>query len=360
MLPMLVLSRSVKTVLFMRLFILNFRLTLAVGVLLMATTISSQVQAQKIVVAHRGASGYLPEHTLQAKAMAFAMGADYLEQDVVMTKDGQLLVLHDITLDRTTDVAAIYPGRARGDGRNYVIDFTLAELRQLHVNEAVRDRNGERSAVYPSRFPVGASAFRLNTLAEEIEMIQGMNRSTGRDVGIYPEVKSPEFHRAEGRDLSTAIVQMLKQYGYTSKQDKVFLQTFSFDELKSLHDEILPDAGVELNLVQLVSGEESYKWMLVEEGMKTVAQYADGFGPEKSLIIASDSTKGDIIISDLVKFAHANGMQVHPYTFRLDTGQVPQYVDSYEEMLELFYFEADIDGVFTDFPDRAVNFLNNR
>lgn len=326
----------------------------------MAATLSSQVQAQKIVVAHRGASGYLPEHTLEAKALAYAMGADYLEQDVVMTRDDALIVMHDITLDRTTDVASRYAGRARDDGRYYAIDFTLAEIRALKVNEGVRSNGNERRAIYPGRFPVDASSFRINTLAEEIEMIQGLNRSMGRDVGIYPEIKSPEFHRAEGKDLSTAVIDTLKHYGYTSKQHKVFVQTFSFAELKILHDEVLPAAGISLNLVQLVGDGEEYQWMFNAEGMQTVAQYADGFGPDKGLVIDADSTPDNIVISDLVRLAHLNGMQVHPYTFRLDEGQVPHYAESFEELLDLFYFDAEIDGAFTDFPDRAVNFLRSR
>lgn len=326
----------------------------------MATLLSSQSFADKIVVAHRGASGYLPEHTLQAKAMAYAMGADYIEQDVVLTADDQLIVLHDITLDRTTDVAEQFPQRAREDGRYYAIDFTLAEIRQLNASESFRLRDGEKQQSYSNRFPLGASSFRVPTLAEEIELIQGLNKSTGRNVGIYPEVKGPEFHREEGKDISTLLVEMLKAYGYTSKQDKVFLQTFSFEELKIIHDEILPAAGIELNLVQLVGNEESYHWMFDAEGMATLAQYADGFGPDKSLIVSQESTSTNIKISNLVKLAHNNGLQVHPYTFRLDPGQVPDYAQSFEAMLELFYFDADVDGVFTDFPDRAADYLKSR
>lgn len=338
----------------------QIRIPTLVGVLLMAVTLSSQVAAQKVVVAHRGASGYLPEHTLEAKAMAYAMGADYVEQDVVMTKDDQLLVLHDITLDRTTDVATRYASRARPDGHFYVIDFTLAELRALRVNEGVREDVNSRGAIYGQRFPVDASSFRLNTLEEEIEMVQGLNKSTGRDVGIYPEIKDPEFHRAAGKDLSSAVVNVLKRYGYTTKQDKVFVQTFSYDELKILHDEILPAAGVSLNLVQLVGGEEMYGWISTAEGMKTLSAYADGLGPEKSMIISRDSTPDNILISDLVELAHANGLQVHPYTFRADEGQVPQFAESFDELLDLYYFDAGVDGVFTDFPDRAVNFLRSK
>ncbi len=327
------------------------------GVTLMAAA-SGVAVAQKIVVAHRGASGYLPEHTLEAKAMAYAMGADFIEQDVVMTRDDQLIVLHDITLDRTTDVAMRFPGRARDDGRHYVVDFSLEEIRSLQVREGVRNTTGQ--AVYPQRFPVGKSNFTVNTLAEEIELIQGLNRSTGKDIGIYPEVKSPAFHRQEGKDLSSALVAMLKDYGYTSRQDKVFIQTFEFDELRIIHDEILPAAGVSLRLVQLVGDEEIYQWMFTEEGMAQLSEYADGLGPEKGLIIPYQASEGNVRPSNLVELAHANGMQVHPYTFRLDEGQVPAYANSFEEMLDLFYFEAGVDGLFTDFPDRAVRFLESQ
>ena len=338
----------------------KLRYTTVLSAFVMTAILSSQAYAQKIVVAHRGASGYLPEHTLEAKAMAYAMGVDYLEQDVVMTRDDQLLVLHDITLERTTDVATRFADRARADGHYYVIDFTLAELRQLRVNEGVRADGNTRRAIYSERFPVDTATFRLNTLEEEIEMIQGLNKSTGQNVGVYPEIKAPEFHRAEGKDLSTAVIRVLKQYGYTTKQDKVFVQTFSHEELRILHDEILPAAGVSLNLVQLVGGEEAYGWMFNAEGMATVARYADGFGPEKSLIIDRDSTPDNIIISELVELAHANGLQVHPYTVRADEGQVPQFAENFEELLDLYYFDAGVDGVFTDFPDRAVNFLRSK
>jgi glycerophosphoryl diester phosphodiesterase len=326
----------------------------------MATLVSARSLAQKIVVAHRGASGYLPEHTLVAKAMAHAMGADYIEQDVVMTKDDHLIVLHDITLDRTTDVAEQFPGRIRDDGRYYAIDFTLEEVRTLNVSEGFSNRDGVKTQSFTDRFPLGASSFSIPTLIEEIELIQGMNKSTGKDVGIYPEVKSPEFHRAAGKDLSTALVKVLKDYGYTSKQDRVFLQTFSFDELKIIHDEILPAAGVNLNLIQLIDSDASYPWMFEADGMDTLSHFADGIGPEKGMVISQDSSKANMIISALVEQAHAAGMQVHPYTYRLDPGQVPQYADSFEDLLRLHYFEANVDGIFTDFPDRAVNFLKSR
>lgn len=334
-----------------------------IGGFLMASLLAPLVSAQaadKVVVAHRGASGYLPEHTLEAKAMAYAMGADYIEQDVVMTKDDELIVIHDITLDRTTDVAEKFPNRARADGHFYAIDFTLAEIRSLAASEGAYTRDGKRQQGYAARFPMGKSSFRIATLAEELELIQGLNFSTGRDVGIYPEIKSPEFHLAEGKDLGTAVVAALKAFGYTSKQHKVFLQTFSWEEVKRLRDEVLPAAGVDLKLVQLVGDDAEYQWMFTAQGMAQVGAYADGFGPDKSLLIDPESPAGQLKISELVSLAHASGMQVHPYTFRADAGQVPAWADSYEAMLEAFFFEAGIDGAFTDFPDRAVNFLRER
>ena len=318
---------------------------------------STQSLADKIVIAHRGASGYLPEHTLEAKAMAYGMGAHYIEQDVVMTKDDHLIVLHDITLDRTTDVDEQYPNRARNDGRFYAIDFTLEEIRGLKASEGFRIENGEKVQGYSNRFPMGSSFFRVPTLEEEIQLIQGMNKSTGKDIGIYPEIKQPEFHRNEGKDISTAVVNLLKQYGYASKQDKVFVQTFSFAELEVIKNDILPAAGIDINLIQLIGSESSYPWMFEADGMNTLAEFADGIGPEKGLVISRSSSRGNLEISPLVDRAHAAGLQVHPYTYRLDPGQVPSYAEDFEDLLRLHYFEADVDGLFTDFPDRAVRFL---
>jgi len=319
---------------------------------------AADLWAGKIVVAHRGASGYLPEHTLESKAMAYAMDAQYLEQDVVMSKDDQLIVLHDTSLDRTTDVAEKFPGKSRSDGKHYVVDFTLEELLTLNVTEGFTVRDNQPEQNYPGRFPMGKSSFKLHTLAQEIEMIQGMNYATGKDVGIYPEIKSPGFHRQEGKDISKAIIAELKRYGYTSKEDKVYLQTFEFDELKRVHDELLPAEGIELKLVQLIEGSD--EWMMTPEGIAEIARYADGLGPEKGSIIDSESSPDNLLISKVVSEAHRHGLQVHPYTFRLDEGHIPAYARSFEHMLELFFINADVDGVFTDFPDKAVNYLKSR
>ena len=322
----------------------------------MKTTTES---AEKIVIVHRGASGYLPEHTLAAKAMAYAMGAHYIEQDVVMTRDDALIVLHDITLDRTTDVAEKFPDRVRDDGRYYAIDFTLEEVRSLAATEAFVMEEGKKVQGYKNRFPINLSSFSVPTLEEEIQLIQGLNKSTGKDVGIYPEIKQPKFHRDEGKDISTAVVKLLKEYGYFSRSEKVFLQTFSFKELKEIRTNIFPEVGVEIDLILLVGNKNTYPWIFEEGGMEKIAKFADGIGPDKSLVISRESTASNAQITPLVSRAHAVGLKVHPYTYRLDPGQIPNYADDFDELLRKHFLDADVDGIFTDFPDKAVKFLQH-
>ena len=335
---------------------------------------SSGAGEKKIVIAHRGASGYLPEHSMSAKAMAYAMGVDYIEQDVVMTKDDRLVVLHDRYLDRVTDVAELYSGRARKDGRYYVIDFTLEEIQQLEMTEGFKVKGGKQTAIYPQRFPVWKSSFRVHTFEEEIEMIQGLNHSTGKNIGIYPEIKAPAFHRHEGKEISRAVLTVLKEYGYISKNDRVYLQCFDVIELERISKELLPEFGMDLNLVQLIpypswkSSNQVYEkdgtlapydcsWMFEPGAMERIAKYANGIGPELGMLVEKKSTREHLLITDMVKDAHAAGMEVHPYTFRAE--KVPAYAASLEEMLDIFFNQVGIDGAFTDFPDRLVGFLES-
>jgi len=311
----------------------------------------------KLVIAHRGASGYLPEHTLAAKAMAYAQGADFIEQDLVMSKDGHVVVLHDHHLDTVTNVRDVFPGRARDDDRYYVIDFTLAELRQLAVSERFRLKGTDKVAVYGQRFPLEKSSFQINTFAEEIELIQGLNKSTGRSVGIYPEIKSPAFHRGEGKDISAAVLEVLKAYGYDEQQDMVFLQCFDPYELQRIHGELLPSLNMTVPLVQLLGTSPEFKAALTSEGMKAVASYADGIGPAMQLIVKPRSTAKDVQTSNLVPLAHELGLVVHPYTFRRD--QLPGYAADYDQLLEIFLNDIGVDGVFTDFPDLTVEYLES-
>lgn len=347
---------------------------LMAGLVLMGATFSTTANADdKVVIAHRGASGYLPEHTLPAKAMAFAQGADYLEQDLVMTKDDQLVVLHDHYLDRVTDVADRFPDRARKDGRYYAIDFTLAEIKSLKFSEGFTVENGKKVQTFPGRFPMGKSDFRVHTFEEEIEFIQGLNHSTGKNIGLYPEIKAPWFHHQEGKDIATRVLEVLKKYGYTKKTDKIYLQCFDANELKRIRNELEPKMGVDLKLVQLIAytkwneTEEqqpdgkwvnySYDWMFEPGAMEKIAQYADGIGPDYHMLIADSSTNGHIIINGMVKEAHEHHLEVHPFTVRAD--QLPPYAKDVNELYDALYRQADVDGLFTDFPDKAISYLHS-
>lgn len=311
----------------------------------------------KVVIAHRGASGYLPEHTLPAKAMAYAQGAHFIEQDLVMSKDDHVVVLHDIHLEAVTDVRDVFPDRARADGRYYVVDFTLAELRQLAVLERFKFIDGIKSPVYEQRFPLGKSSFQIATFAEEIELIQGLNQSTGRSVGLYPEIKDPAFHRNEGKDISAAVLDALKTYHYDQRQDRVFLQCFDPDELRRIRSELLPAMNMDLALVQLLGTTSEFQAALTPEGMNNIASYADGIGPNMQLIVEPDSTATKLQTTNLVQLAHDRGLVVHPYTFRRD--RLPAYVADYAELLEIFLNEIGVDGVFTDFPDLTVEYIES-
>lgn len=315
---------------------------------------------QKIVIAHRGASGYLPEHTLAAKAVAHAQGADYIEQDLVMTRDDRVIVLHDHHLDQVTNVRDIFPDRHREDGRFYVIDFTLEEIRSLSVFERFETVNEVSTPVFEDRFPFAKSHFEVHTFEEEIELVQGMNKSMGRSVGIYPEIKSPAFHTHEGKDLSQAVLDILKTYGYVEKSDRVYLQCFDWAEIRRIHNELMPQMGMDLRLVQLLELSEEFKQLREDGAFVNLAKVADGIGPSIHMIVEPDSPATELRITKLVTLAHAAGMEVHPYTFRRDAGSIPDYADGFEDLLDIFLYEVGVDGIFTDFPDLAARYIESR
>jgi len=298
---------------------------------------------KKIVIAHRGASGYLPEHTLAAKALAYGMHPDYLEQDIVLSKDNVPVVIHDIYLDDVTDVAKVFPSRKRADGKYYVIDFTYEELLKLNVTERFDTKTGK--AVFKGRFPVGKSHFKLHSLQDEIEMIQGLNKSTGYNMGIYPEIKAPKFHRESGKDISKIVLKILSDYGYKTKKDNCILQCFDAAELKRIRTVL----NSKLFLVQLTEFKKD------NSKLAEFAKYADGVGPYfKQLIKSTDPKTGKIVFNDYVKTAHKLGMVVHAYTFRADQ---LEGLPSFNYLLDLGFNKAHLDGIFTDFSDKAVAFL---
>ena len=319
--------------------------------------------ARPIVIAHRGASGYLPEHTLACKAMAHAMGAHYLEQDLVLSRDGVPLVLHDIQLDEVTDVARRFPSRARADGRWYAIDFDLAELRTLSVHERVDPATG--AALYPRRFPLEpegcAGLFGLHTLDEELTLIRGLNRSTGRETGIYPELKAPDWHSAEGQDIVAAALPVLERHGYLRAGERIYIQCFEPETLKRLRREL----GGAIPLIQLIGeprwwpqAPADFARMRTPEGLAEIAAYSAGIGPWIGHILLGQAPAAIPLTSDLVAQAHSAGLAVHPYTFRLD--QIPEGFETFEDLLRTFVDELKIDGLFTDFPDLAVRYLSAR
>lgn len=329
-------------------------LALIVAVLLPCVAMTSAASSP-IVIAHRGASGYVPEHTLAAKAMAHAMGADFIEQDVVLTREGIPIVLHDIHLESTTDVAARFPHRYRQDGRFYAIDFTLAEIRTLRAHE----RTGpDGNAAFPTRFPLGPGLLTVPTLAEEIDFISGLDHSRGRRTGLYIELKAPNFHRREGHDIARQILDVLVEKGFDQRRDQVFLQCFDDATLRYLRNTL----QTPLPLIQLIAdsswGEDSevdYDFLQTAAGLDTVARYADGIGPWLMQIYRGKQADGSVELSDLVALAHERGLQVHPYTFRAD--QLPAGIDSFAELLDIFLRQAGVDGLFTDFPDLARDYL---
>jgi len=336
---------------------------------------ASHTKTDKIVVAHRGASGYLPEHSMAAKELAFEMGADYIEQDLVLSKDNKLLVLHDLYLDNVTDVASVYPSRAREDGHFYAIDFTYAEIKKLRLTERFKVVEGKQVAVFPTRSPLWQGQHTVHLFEQELALIAKLNAKNNKAVGIYTEIKSPSFHRNEGKDISKSVLSALKKAGFNKKSSNVYLQSFDAIELKRIDSELLPSMQMDLKLVQLIAmtswgltkvydanevSNYSYDWMFAADGMSKVAEYADGVGPFKRMLISKNSTADKLDISPLVTRAHDAGLVVHPYTFRADEGRVEKYANSFEDMLDIFYFKLGVDGVFTDYPDKAVKFLESK
>ncbi len=318
------------------------------------TLLTASLYAEPVVIAHRGASGELPEHTLAAKAAAHAQGAHYLEQDVVLTKDDIPVVLHDIHVDTVSDVAKVFPGRHREDGRYYALDFTLAELRMLRLTERFDYKTGK--PVYPKRFPLWKSRFSIVTLEEELELIEGLNVSTGRRAGIYPEVKQPKWHREQGRDISAIVLAVLHRHGYRTKSDPCWLQCFEWDEVQRIRNELEWEGKLLLLLGGGAIGKDGtpYARFRTAAGMAEAARVVDGIGPDLGSIVKGQ-TPADRALTDLIALAHQHGLKVHPYTLRKD--DLPKTFKSFEDGLDLLLNQAKADGLFTDHPGPAIRWL---
>lgn len=303
-----------------------------------------------LIIAHRGASAYLPEHTLAATVYAHASGADYLEQDVVLSKDDVPVVIHDIHLDSISDVALKFPERKRLDGHYYAIDFFFKELKSLNLTERFCPK--KQSPIFPKRFDTNLAfmyEFKILSLEEELFLIQELNKTTGKSVGIYPELKNPAFHEQEGKDLTKIVLKLLAKFGYKNYNDKVFLQCFDGRYLQYAKYKL----GSTMKMVQLIEDDGSQDHMLTKEGLQHIKTYADVIGPSITDLFEEKESKTHL--KRFVSFAKVYGLRLHPYTVRHDALMKP--CKSLEELLEKLFFDALVDGVFTDVSDKTLAFL---
>ncbi|ADV66440.1 esterase-like activity of phytase family protein [Deinococcus maricopensis] len=330
-----------------------------------------------IVIGHRGSSGTRPEHTLAAYQAAIDAGADFVEPDLVVTRDGVLIARHEPILasvdangkvtEATTDVADHPEFKDRLttktlDGvtvRGYFAeDFTLAELRTLRAKERLPQLRG---TAFDGQFTVP-------TLEDIITLVKDVEARTGRKIGIYPETKHPTYFLTEGKhadgtpinvNLGQKIVDTLVKTGFTDP-NRVFIQSFETANLRELATKILPAAGLKVPLVQLINGggapydftasgdKRTYADLVTPDGLKGIAAYAQGAGPNKALLFTAD--KNTLKPTAFVRDAHAAGLQVHPWTVRAEPAYLPAaYAGDVEaEFRDLI--RAGVDGYFTDFP----------
>ena len=292
-----------------------------------AATLNTLDGAPPIVIAHRGASGYLPEHTLGGYELAIRLGADYIEPDVQMTADGELVVMHDATLGRTTNVADLF---ARRDDRYRVSDFTLAEIKTLTVKPT--GALAAPDATYPGFVPSMSDPYKVPTLDEVLDFLTAENARNGTSVGIYPESKTP-YNSAQNRK----IVATLEANGYTAPEDKVILQSFVFDSIVEMGD-ALSARGMDALLAQLggvtlqgdvygVTGTDGF------HSLEEIAAVADGVGVGQGGLT-----------EDFIDSAHDLGLIVHGYTFRPLTE-----AEAFAQIQPVI--DWGIDGIFTDYTD---------
>jgi glycerophosphoryl diester phosphodiesterase len=317
------------------------------GLLILAFT-SQVITAKPLVIAHRGAPGYLPEHTLQSVALAYAQGADFIEQDLVVTKDSKIIVLHDIHLETVTNVEQIYPSRNRQDGRYYALDFTLAELKTLNVHER-QDKQGKQ--VFPNRYQ-GKGTFHIASFEEQIELIQQLNRQLNKTIGFYSEIKSPAWHREQGVDISQLVMAVLRKHQLDDADKAIYVQCFDFAETQRLRN----DLEVKVKLIQLIGENDwqesptDYDFLKTPLGLEAIAKIAQGIGPWIPQLIDLKTMQP----TSLVEQAHLAGLQVHPYTFRKDA--LPDNINQ-KQTLNMLFNDLQVDGLFTDFTDTVVDYL---
>jgi glycerophosphoryl diester phosphodiesterase len=327
-------------------------------------------KSEPIVIGHRGASGYRPEHTLASYELAARMGADYVEPDLVSTKDGVLVARHENEIGGTTDVAdhPEFAGRRTTktiDGVAvtgwFTEDFTLRELKTLRAKERIPDIR-QRNTIYNGRFEVP-------TFQEVIDLTKRLSKELDRPIGIYPETKHPSYFRSIGLPLEPGLVRTLNKNGLNKKGAKVFVQSFEVGNLKALNRELkvplvqLLDAKAKQPPDFVISGDpRTYGDLATPQGLKDIARYADGVGPSKDYIVPRDASGASLPPTTFVTDAHKAGLLVHPYTFRNENTFLPAELRSsanpadYGNAIaeDLQFFKLGVDGIFTDNTDTAI------
>lgn len=334
----------------------------------------AQGEGKPLVVGHRGASGYVPKHTLASYALAALQGADFVEPDLVMTRDGQLVARHDNELGLTTDVGKHpeFADRKRTQSVDGVAltgwfseDFTLAELKTLKAIERIPQ-------VRPGNARLDG-AFEIPTLQEIIDLVKSLQLSQQRRIGLYIETKHPTHFQQLGLAMEKPLLRTLQRNGYTDRRSAVYIQSFEVDNLQRIARQSsirliqLYGAGQPYDQQVLGTG-LTYAKMASAAGLKTVARYAAGVGPDKAYVIPRDAAGNLGQPTRFVADAHAAGLKVHPYTFRaenaflptnLRNGSDPQVRGDVEAEINAF-LDAGIDGLFIDQPDIAVRVREQR
>ncbi len=346
-----------------------------------------------LVIGHRGASGYLPEHTIEAYKRAIELGADFIEPDVVATKDGELVVRHEPNITATTDVSTRPEFASRKTTRMvdgiaetgwFTTDMTLAEIKTLRAKQPMAERDQSHNGRYA-----------VPTLREVLDLARGESAKTGRTIGVYPETKHPTYHVNAGLMLEDRLLRLLAEYGYTAKNSPIIVQSFEVGNLKYLRSK------TQLRLVQLIDGDgvdaqgrvtlaapsdrpydftvakdsRSFADLLTPAGLREIKTYADGIGPWKAYLVPArqidanndgkpDDLNGDGVIDErdrvqlpptsVVRDAHTAGLFVHPYTFRNEAKRLASDFRGDAAAEYRKFFEMGVDGVFSDFPDTAV------
>ena len=301
------------------------------------------------IIAHRGACGYLPEHTLPAVELAHTFDADYIEQDVVLTSDGVPIVLHDVTLELTTNVATLFPERHRDDGLFYAIDFTLEEIKALNAHERT-DSLG--NPVFPERYSGTEAEFKVPTLAEEIETVDRLNKASDKRTGVYIELKRPEFHEQEGVDIYQAVIDVLTTFDRLGENAETVIQCFDPETLKRFaHEGTFKGPLVQLVLTEsIVNWRGDFEAMHTTSGLKEVAEYAHGIGPDVNLLENESGGSSEMVVA-----AKKLGLFLHPYTLRADSESIPGV--NFEALHKKLFIDLEVDGAFTDFADQTRELL---